>query len=133
MGFERVEDTMRLDSRTGLARLAEDTGGFLVDGTNNLRDAFRRIDEDSQFHYLLTYSPTDTNFDGKFRRIDVRPHARARGSSRGEATGPSGCRLEPLPAATRLPRWRCSRSHRCRTPSQSLLPASAFRTRCVPA
>jgi len=72
MGFERVEDTMRLDSRTGLARLAEDTGGFLVDGTNNLRDAFRRIDEDSQFHYLLTYSPTDTNFDGKFRRIDVR-------------------------------------------------------------
>ena len=28
MSFERVEDTLRLDSRTGLARLAEDTGGL---------------------------------------------------------------------------------------------------------
>ena len=56
MALERVEDTLRLDSRTGLARLAEDTGGFLVEQTNDLSSAFRRIDEDNQFHYLLTYS-----------------------------------------------------------------------------
>jgi VWFA-related protein len=72
MGLERVEDTMRLDSRTGLARLAEDTGGFLVEGSNDLSSAFRRIDEDSQFHYLLTYSPKNAEFDGKFRRIQVK-------------------------------------------------------------
>jgi VWFA-related protein len=74
MAFERVEDTLKLDSRTGLARLAEDTGGFLVEQTNDLRSAFRRIDEDNQFHYMLTYSPTNTAFDGKFRAIQVRVH-----------------------------------------------------------
>ncbi len=74
MAFERVEDTMRLDSRTGLARLAEETGGVLVEGSNNLTSAFRRIDEDNQFHYLLTYSPRNSTFDGKFRAIKVKVH-----------------------------------------------------------
>ena len=72
MDFERVEDTLRLDSRTGLARLAGDTGGFLVEQSNDLSGAFRRIDEDMQFHYLLTYSPVNTAFDGRFRTIQVR-------------------------------------------------------------
>ena len=72
MAFERVEDTLTLDSRTGLARLARDTGGFLVEGSNDLSAAFRRIDEDHQFHYLLTYSPKNTAFDGKFRAIQVK-------------------------------------------------------------
>ena len=72
MGMERVEDTLKLDSRTGLARLAEDTGGFLVEETNDLTTAFRRIDEDTQFHYLLTYSPINAEFDGRFRSIQVK-------------------------------------------------------------
>ena len=74
MAFERVEDTLKLDSRTGLARLAEETGGFLVEQTNDLRSAFQRIDEDNQFHYLLTYSPRNAAFDGKFRAIQVKVH-----------------------------------------------------------
>jgi VWFA-related protein len=74
MAFERVEDTLKLDSRTGLARLAEDTGGFLVEQSNDLSSAFRRIDEDNQFHYLLTYSPSNAAFDGKFRAIQVKVH-----------------------------------------------------------
>jgi VWFA-related protein len=72
MSFERVEDTFRLDSRTGLARLAEETGGFLVEQTNNLTSAFKRIDEDNRYHYLLTYTPRNTTFDGRFRSIAVR-------------------------------------------------------------
>jgi VWFA-related protein len=72
MAFERVQDTLKLDSRTGLARLAEETGGFLVEQTNDLSSAFRRIDEDNQFHYLLTYSPKNTSFDGRFRAIHVK-------------------------------------------------------------
>jgi len=71
-GVERVEDMVRLDSRTGLARLAQDTGGFLVEESNNLTRAFKRIDEDNQFHYLLTYAPSNTVFDGKFREILVK-------------------------------------------------------------
>src|SRR6185436_11470691 len=69
MAFERVQDTIKLESRTGLAKLAEETGGFLVEESNDLSSAFRRIDEDNQFHYLLTYSPKNNLFDGKFRAI----------------------------------------------------------------
>src|SRR5207247_6634696 len=49
-----------------------DTGGFLVEQSNDLSSAFRRIDEDNQFRYLLTYSPRNNVFDGKFRKIDVK-------------------------------------------------------------
>ena len=69
---ERTEDLLRLDPQVGLARLAEDTGGFLVRDTNDLGSAFRRIDEDNRFHYMLTYSPTNEHFDGKFRTIGVK-------------------------------------------------------------
>jgi len=71
MAMERVEDTIKLDSRTGLAKLADETGGFLVEQSNDLSSAFKRIDEDNQFHYLLTYSPKNAVFDGKFRAIHV--------------------------------------------------------------
>src|SRR6185503_10411814 len=70
--MERVEDTLRLDSRAGLARLVSDTGGFLVEGSNDLSSAFRRIDEDTQFHYLLTYAPSNDALDGRFRAIRVK-------------------------------------------------------------
>ena len=69
---ERTEDLLRLDPHGGLARLAEDTGGFLIHDTNDLSTAFRRIDEDNRFHYLLTYSPSNVAFDGKFRTIQVK-------------------------------------------------------------
>ncbi len=72
MSFERIEDTLKLDSRAGLARLSQDTGGFLIEGSNDLSSAFRRIDEDNQFHYLLTYSPKNAALDGKFRTIQVK-------------------------------------------------------------
>jgi VWFA-related protein len=70
--LERTEDLMRFDNQGGLARLAEDTGGFLVRDTNNIADGFKRIDEDVRFHYLLTYSPQKDVLDGKFRTISVK-------------------------------------------------------------
>ncbi len=69
---ERTEDFLRLDPHTGLSRLAEDTGGFLIRDTNDLSSAFKRIDEDNRFHYLLTYSPTNPDTDGRFRTIQVK-------------------------------------------------------------
>lgn len=69
---ERTEDLLRLDSQGGLAKLAEETGGFLVRDTNDLRGAFRRIDEDMRFHYLLTYEPSNQTLDGRYRRIEVK-------------------------------------------------------------
>ncbi len=78
-GLERNEDMLRMDPHTSLGDLSRDTGGFLVRDTNNLQSAFRRIDEDMRFHYVLTYAPSNQNFDGQFREIDVkvrRPGAR---------------------------------------------------------
>ncbi len=78
-GLERNEDMLRMDPHTGLGDLARDTGGFLIRDTNNLQAAFRRIDEDMRFHYVLTYAPSNQTFDGQFRDIDVkvkRPGAR---------------------------------------------------------
>ena len=69
---ERTEDLVRLDPYGGLSRLAEDTGGFLIRDTNDLSSAFRRIDEDNRFHYLLTYTPSNDAFDGRFRAIQVK-------------------------------------------------------------
>ena len=69
---ERTEDLLRLDPQGGLSRLAEDTGGFLIRDTNDLASGFRRIDEDNRFHYLLTYTPSNVQFDGRFRKIQVR-------------------------------------------------------------
>lgn len=72
MAMEQVEATLRLDSRTGLARLSIDTGGFLIEGSNDLSSAFRRIDEDTRFQYLLTYAPSNDRLDGRFRSIRVK-------------------------------------------------------------
>jgi VWFA-related protein len=70
--IERTEDLVRYDSQSGLARMAEETGGFLFRDSNDLRRAFTRIDEDMRFHYLLTYSPAKQTFDGNFRAIGVK-------------------------------------------------------------
>ena len=71
-GLERAEDLLRFNNEGGLALMSADTGGFLIAGTNDLGSAFRRIDEDMRFHYLLTYSPMNDVMDGKFRTISVK-------------------------------------------------------------
>jgi VWFA-related protein len=71
-GMERTEDLMRYGGEAGLSHLSEDTGGFLIRDTNNVGSAFRRIDEDVRFHYLLTYSPRNDALDGTFRTIGVK-------------------------------------------------------------
>lgn len=52
--------------------LAIDTGGLLIRNENNIGRALDRIARDSGQYYVLGYQPTDANFDGKFRPIDVR-------------------------------------------------------------
>ena len=127
MAFERVEDTLRLDSRTGLARLAEDTGGFLVEQSNDLSSAFRRIDEDNQFHYLLTYSPSNTTFDGKFRAIRVKVRRpSAAGLRAGAATAPSATARRRTRPASKPRRWRCSTAAAAERVPGTRRAASAF-------
>ncbi len=70
--LERNEFMLRKDPAASLGWLSKQTGGFLIDNTNDLAAAFERIDADRRFHYLLTYTSTNTAMDGGFRRIAVR-------------------------------------------------------------
>ena len=69
--LELNEDVLRRDPAVSLRLLADRTGGFLINNTNDLAFAFRRIDQDRRFHYLLTYTPSNTDFRGEWRRITV--------------------------------------------------------------
>ena len=74
--MEGNEDTLRRSPRVSLTLLAEQTGGFLVENTNDLGKAARLIQRDRTSHYLLTYVPKNTSFDGKWRSVTVNVPAR---------------------------------------------------------
>jgi VWFA-related protein len=70
--LERQEQL--LSSRAGavLGRLAKETGGFLIDNTNDLGKGVARIQQERSVYYLLGYQPTNTAADARFRRVSVK-------------------------------------------------------------
>jgi len=77
--LERNEDTLRLAPGSGLGRLADQTGGFLLRDTNDLSTGLAEMDEELGAYYLLSYAPKNQGYDGRFRAITVklkRPHGR---------------------------------------------------------
>ncbi len=71
-GLERNEDLLRLNPDSGLSQLANETGGFLITDSNDLKGKLRQVDEDLHAYYLLSYSSKNQNYDGHFRRIEVK-------------------------------------------------------------
>jgi hypothetical protein len=71
-GLERNEDLLRLNPEAGLGQLAQQTGGFVIRDTNDAAQGFARIAEDMRFHYILSYTPTNEAYDGRFREIKVK-------------------------------------------------------------
>jgi hypothetical protein len=71
-----IDDSLLLavhaDTQQSMRELAESTGGFLVANTNQIELPMRRVMEDVREHYEVAYSPTSSNFDGHFRKIEVR-------------------------------------------------------------
>jgi len=59
-------------SEDGPFMLAADTGGFVVQNTNEFEKAFARIADDTSTYYVLGYTPTNPTLDGSFRKIDVK-------------------------------------------------------------
>jgi len=77
--LEQNEDTLRLAPGSGLGRLADQTGGFLIRDTNDLSSGLAEMNEDLVAYYQLSYSPKNQDYDGRFRTITVklkRPHGR---------------------------------------------------------
>ncbi|MEI9975982.1 MAG: VWA domain-containing protein [Ignavibacteriota bacterium] len=60
------------DSQSGLRALAEDTGGFLVANSNDLRKPFQQIGSEVATHYQAHYHPDSDKYDGGFHKIDVK-------------------------------------------------------------
>jgi VWFA-related protein len=74
--LELNEDILRQDPAATLGALARHTGGFLINNTNDLEQGFRQIEDDRRFHYLLAYSPVNEEFNGEYRRIEVKVRRR---------------------------------------------------------
>src|SRR5512138_1493019 len=70
--LERNEELLRFDPRSGLGSLADQTGGFLIHDTNDLSNGLRRINDDMHGYYFLTYVPKNTDYNGRFRQINVK-------------------------------------------------------------
>jgi VWFA-related protein len=70
--LEKNEDVLRQDPHSGLGTLTQDTGGLLFDSTNNLRQGFDRVETDLHNYYLVGYTPANDNYDGGFRKIEVK-------------------------------------------------------------
>ena len=56
----------------GAESLAADSGGFTVKNRNDLSSGFRQIAADTRNYYLLGYSPSRGQPDGRFRKIQVK-------------------------------------------------------------
>ena len=70
--LERNEELLRFDPRSGLGQLADQTGGFLIHDTNDLANGVRRINDDMHGYYMVTYTPRNEDYDGRFRQINVK-------------------------------------------------------------
>jgi VWFA-related protein len=70
--LERNEDILRLNPDSGLSQLANQTGGFLITDSNDLKGRLQQVDEDLHSYYLLSYSSNNQKYDGHFRKIEVK-------------------------------------------------------------
>ena len=68
---ETGESSVRNNVQLPLRDLAESTGGFLIGDTNDLRPSLRRVNEEVNSFYEVTYSPGITTYDGSFRKTSV--------------------------------------------------------------
>ncbi len=60
--------------RNRIARLAEETGGRVirVEGFDKMRKAFEDVADELHQQYSLGYTPTNSGWDGGFRRLEIK-------------------------------------------------------------
>ena len=69
---EQAEEAIRKNVQNTLAELSENTGGFLIANTNDLRTGMRRVASEVASYYALSYLPSNPSLDGKFRKVTVK-------------------------------------------------------------
>jgi hypothetical protein len=68
----RNESFNRDSSHAVMEQLAKETGGQAFYNANGLGAAMQNAIDNGSHYYSLTYSPTNANFDGKYRHIQVK-------------------------------------------------------------
>lgn len=74
--FDRAREIGSDQKDSTLRFISTATGGFVVRHTNDFFQALERIDGDVRSHYVLAYTPRNSNFDGQFRSIEVKVRGR---------------------------------------------------------
>jgi VWFA-related protein len=69
---DTAESALRMDTIGTLEQLAESTGGLLISHTNDVRAGIARAVGDLRGYYEVAYSPSNLEFDGRFRRIALK-------------------------------------------------------------
>jgi VWFA-related protein len=70
--LERQDQLLVSRPTAVLGRLAKETGGFVIENTNDLGAGVGRMKQERTTYYLLGYQPTKATMDGKFRRVSVK-------------------------------------------------------------
>jgi VWFA-related protein len=71
-GADAALDAGKRDTQLTMKMLADQTGGTLIANTNDFRAPIRRITEDVQSYYEITYDPEIQRYDGAFRKVSVK-------------------------------------------------------------
>ena len=100
--METVVQSTRSNYQLTFAHLAESTGGFLIANTNDLRGPIRKLTEDMQTYYELSYKPEISKYDGSFHKValkmspgDLRVQSRSGYSALPPSLGSVGATLRP--------------------------------------
>ena len=70
--LEKQDQLLSSRPAAALGRLATETGGFLLENTNDLSAGVARMQVERTTYYLLAYQSTDTALDGTFRKVSVK-------------------------------------------------------------
>lgn len=70
--LEHQEQLLSSRPTAVLSRLAKETGGFLLENTNEIGAGVARMQQERTTYYLLGYQPTNATLDGKFHRVSVK-------------------------------------------------------------
>ena len=69
---DAMQDLARRSAeRTALNQMASDTGGTAFFSSNAIADAIRMATEQASNYYAVSYSSSNKNYDGRFRKIKV--------------------------------------------------------------
>ena len=69
--FDRAQASTMANPQVKLEELSRDTGGFFVANTNDLKGPLRKVSEEINTYYEITYTPAIQKYDGHFRKIGV--------------------------------------------------------------